>query len=372
MVTTGQREVPISKVVIGEDEIAAVVEVLRSGNLREGAQTRAFEREFAASVRAKHALAVSSGTAALHIAYAALLNPGDEVLTPSFTFFATASMVAAVGATPVFCDVDPDTLTIDIEDAASRITPRTRAIAPVHLFGNPAAVDEILRFARAHNLAIVWDAAQAHGSRFGSADVGSFDDAVCYSFYPSKNMTTGEGGMVCTNDDELAARMKLLRSQGQPKKYLHTVIGYNFRMTDIQAAIGRGQLRRLPQWVAQRRANAAYLQQRLGQLPGVRIQKEQPGGENSYHQFSIMLEDGLSRDAVMQSLRSRGVECAVHYPMPLHQQPVFAQRRTAIHLPVSESLSEKILSIPVHPYLSPEDLEYVADGVQTVAGSPGD
>jgi perosamine synthetase len=365
MAVANQRRVPISKVIIGDDEIEAVVEVLRSGNLREGAQCAAFEEEFAGAVGAAHALSASSGTAALHMAYAALLSPGDEVLIPAFTFFATASMVVAAGAIPIFCDVDPHTFTIDVEDAARRLTDRTRAIAPVHIFGNPVDVDGVRAFARAHNLAVVWDAAQAHGTRFDGIDIGSCEGAVCYSFYPSKNMTTGEGGMVCTDDAALANRMKLIRSQGQPQKYVHTTLGYNYRMTDIQAAIGRGQLRHLSGWIERRRDNAEFLRSGLSQSGRLTVQQEQPRGYHSYHQFSVLVDPAIDRDTVLRALRTGGVECAVHYPTPLHRQPLFAPEWHDKSLPVSEDLSERILSLPVHPYLSTDDLQYVAEQVLT-------
>ncbi|MGH2443086.1 MAG: DegT/DnrJ/EryC1/StrS family aminotransferase, partial [Chloroflexota bacterium] len=353
--------VALSKVVIAEDEIAAVVEVLRSGNLREGPQCRAFETEFAAMTGSRHALTANSGTSALQMAYQAVLESGDEILVPSFTFFATASMALAVGAVPVFCDVDPDTFTIDVADAERRITARTRAIAPVHLFGNPAAVAAVQDLAKRHGLRVLWDAAQAHCTTYEGHDIGSLGDAVCYSFYPSKNMTTGEGGMVCTNDDELAVRMKLLRSQGQKEKYVHSALGFNFRMTDIQAAIGRGQLRKLEAWTRRRRQHAAYLRDRLAHASAVRAQTEQPDGVHSYHQFSIVLDSKIDREQVMTHLKREGVECAVHYPQPLHRQPIFAAGNASLSLPVSEDLSRHILSIPVQPHLSDGDVEYVAD-----------
>jgi perosamine synthetase len=355
--------VPISKVVVSDEEIAAVVAVLRSGNLREGPECRAFETEFAAAVGAEHALAVNSGTAALQLAYQALLQPGDEVLVPTFTFFATASMVAAVGAIPVFCDIRPETLTVDVEDAARRITVRTRAIAPVHLFGNPVDVEAVQRLAQDHDLRIVWDAAQAHLTTFDGVDVGSYGDAVCYSFYPSKNMTTGEGGMICTPDAELAERIRLLRSQGQPRKYWHTTIGYNFRLTDIQAALGRGQLLHLPAWTERRRAHAAYLTRRLAHSDLLSLPREQERGRHSYHQFSVLAERTIDRERVLLGLREHGVEAAVHYPTPLHLQPAFSAEQSAAALPVAEDVARRIFSIPVHPHLDEADLDHVASSV---------
>lgn len=364
-----QRRVALSKVDVSEEEIAAVVGVLRSGNLREGPECRAFEAEFAIAVGARHALTANSGTSALQMAFQALLQPGDEVLVPAFTFFATASMVVAVGAFPVFCDVDPETLTIDVADAAARITSRTRAIAPVHLFGNPANVPAVVDLARQYDLSIIWDAAQAHGSRYDGRDVGSLANVVCYSFYPSKSMTTGEGGMVCTDDADLAERMKLLRSQGQAAKYVHTTLGYNFRLTDFQAAIGRGQLRRLPAWTERRRANAAFLRGRLTSSPLLAVQREQPNGEHSYHQFSVLVDKRIDRDATMKRLREAGVDCAVHYPIPLHRQPLFAPDNESTALPVSEDAARRIFSIPVHAALTETDLDHVVQATLESVGS---
>jgi perosamine synthetase len=365
------RTVPISKVALGEEEIDAAVTVLRSGNLREGYECRAFEEEFAAYVGSEHALTASSGTAALHMAYAAILEPGDEVLVPAFTFFATASMVVATGGVPIFCDIQPDTLTIDVADAAQRLTRRTKAIAPVHIFGNACDVAAIEDLARAHKLHVIWDAAQAHGTQYAGRDIGGLGDVVAYSFYPSKNMTTGEGGMVCTNDADLVARMKLIRSQGQAKKYYHTALGYNFRMTDVQAAIGRVQLRRLPGWVAQRRANAATLRTRLANVSGIEVQREQENSAHSYHQFSILIqpEAGISRDKVLAGLHQRGIEAAVHYPTPLHKQPFFRSLLGDAYLPVSEAVCARILSVPVHPFLNDQDVKHVADSIIEVVGS---
>jgi perosamine synthetase len=361
MMAVSTRHIPISKVVIGEDEIQDVVEVLRSGNLREGPVCAAFEREFAEAVGARFVLTTSSGTAALQMAYQALLQPGDEVLVPAFTFYATASMVVAVGGIPVFCDVDPHTFTLDIQDAEHKLSKRTRAIAPVHLFGNAASASHLRDFADAHRLAIVWDAAQAHGTRYGGRDVGSYGDVATYSFYPSKNMTTGEGGMVTTDREDLAESMKLLRSQGQPHKYWHTTLGYNFRMTDIQAAIGRGQLRRLSEWVVRRRANARYLRDRLTSSGLLFVQQEEANSEHSYHQFTVLLPAAHDREAFMARLRENGVESAIHYPTPLHQQPAFEAYSRGLSLPVSEDASRRVVSLPVHPHLSESDLEYIAE-----------
>lgn len=368
MSVSAKRRIPISKVVIDDEQIEAVVTVLKSGNLREGPECRAFEVEFAQYVGAAHALTASSGTAAIHMAYLALLEPEDEVLVPSFTFFATASMVAAVGAVPVFCDVDPETWTLDLADAARRITPRTRAVAPVHIFGNPVDADSVLALAKAHGLSVIWDAAQAHGAEWQNHDVGSLPGISCYSFYPSKNMTTGEGGMICTDDDSMATKLRLLRSQGQTERYLHPVIGYNFRMTDIQAAIGRGQLRHLAKWTETRRANASYLRSRLDRSPLLTVQKEQDGGKHSYHQFSVIVDESVDRDALVTALVDSGIDCGVYYPIPQHLQPAFA-RFSRESLSATELVSQRVLSVPIHPHLSSGDLQFIADRLLELSGS---
>lgn len=360
------RQIPISRVVIAEDEIDAVVEALRSGELRQGAQVHAFEEEFAQRVGAKHAIAVNSGTAALHTVYAALFAPGDEVLVPAFTFFATASMLLAVGAVPVFCDIDPETLQIDVSDARARITPRTRGIVPVHLFGNAADIPALLALALEHDFRIVWDAAQAHDTLYDQQPVGGLPDAVCYSFYPTKNMTTGEGGMICTPSDSLAARLRLIRSQGEARKYEHVTLGFNFRLTDFQAALGRKQLEKLSAWTAQRRENARYLIEALADLPGIAPQRTTPRATHAYHQLTFVLGDAHDRDTVVHALQDRGVGCMVYYPIPLHQQPIFSQHGGAQRLPASESAAARVFSVPVHPNLSGEELACIADSLRAV------
>ncbi|MGC2432456.1 MAG: DegT/DnrJ/EryC1/StrS aminotransferase family protein, partial [Desulfobaccales bacterium] len=230
------KKIGMAEIKFTEAEIEAAVRVLRSGALRQGKECSAFEEEFAARVGAKFAVTSANGSAALHLAYLAFLQPGDEVLVPSFTFVATASMVTMAGSKPVFCDVDPHTFLLDLEDAARKVSPRTRAISPVHLFGNACDIDAVQTFAKKHHLVIVWDAAQAHGAEYCGQDVGSFGDFVAYSFYPSKNMFVGEGGMTCTDNDEYAAKLRHLRSHGETGKYLHTMLGLNYRMTDVEAA----------------------------------------------------------------------------------------------------------------------------------------
>ena len=360
------QEVSLGGPSITEGDVEEVTRVLRSGRLREGPQCRKFEEEFASKVGSKFAVSLSSGTAALQVAYLVLLQPGDEVLVPSFTFIATASMVALSGATPVFCDVDAKTFTLDLGDAEKRITPHTRAIAPVHLFGNCCDIPGVRAMAGRNNLRIVWDAAQAHGARSAGADVGSFGDLACYSFYPSKNMTTGEGGMITTSDPEIYEKCARMRDHGQTGPNLHTSLGFNYRMTDMQAALGLSQLKRLDSLVGRRRENAGFLDEGLREVEGITPPHVPDGVEHSYNQYSILLagEQGKERrEEFRDQLRERGIETAVYYSRPLHLQPVFAERPQP-NLPVSEDLSDRIVSLPVHTGLRAEDLRRITGAVR--------
>jgi perosamine synthetase len=365
------NNIEISKVKLTEEEIEAAVDVLRSGNLRQNGQCEAFEREFASVVGAGHAVTCANGSASLHLAYMSFLKPGDEVLVPSFTFMATGSMVTMSGARPVFCDIDPETFLIDLADAERRVTERTRAIAPVHLFGNPVDAGAVADFAARHNLIVVWDAAQAHGASWDNHDVGSFGDFVCYSFYPSKNMFVGEGGMICTNNPDYDAKMRLLRSHGESGKYIHTLIGFNYRMTDVEAAIGRRQLLRLDRMLAQRRANAEVISSGLSDIPGIRPQKPTGRGVHAWHQYCVVVnaeEFGCNRDALAQKLKEKGVASGVHYPRGLHQQPVFQELYGPLSLPVTEKTAETILALPVHHGLSVDDASIVVEAVRQARG----
>lgn len=350
-----------------EEEIKAAVAVMRSGALRQGAECDAFEDEFAALVGARHAVSSANGSAALHLAYMAFLQPGDEVLVPAFTFIATGSMVTAAGGRPIFCDIHPDTFLIDLDDAERKITPRTRAISPVHLFGNPCDLDAVQAFAERHRLKILWDAAQAHGAKWRGRDIGSASDFVAYSFYPTKNLFVGEGGMTCTDDAEHAHRMRFLRSHGQTGKYLHTMLGLNYRMTDVEAAIGRRQLHRLDAMLMARRRNGEILRRGLSSISGLYPQQIIPGGEHAWHQFCFRVEPeefGLDRDQLAQKLAAAGIASGVHYPRGLHQQPVFRELyEDLLPLPFTEALAEKILAVPVHHGLPEDGAERTVDAI---------
>jgi len=360
----------ISEIVLSEPEIDAAVAVLKSGALRQGKECQAFEEEFAAATGAGFAVTCSNGTAALHMSYWDSVGPGDEVLVPAFTFIATGSMVTAVGAKPVFCDVDPDTFLLDLKDARARITERTRAIAPVHLFGNPCDSNAVTAFAQEFDLVIVADAAQAHGATYNGIDVGAFGDYAAYSFYPSKNMFVGEGGMVTVADADKAERLRNLRSHGQTGKYYHTSLGLNYRMTDVEAAIGRVQLTRLDEMVSVRRRNAELLHESLSEIPGLQCQTVTPGGNSSWHQFCVVIEPeefGMTRDQLGRALHEAGVATGVHYPRGLHQQPVFEELYGTQTLPVTEYLAERILAIPVHHGLITGQVEDIVAAVLEAA-----
>lgn len=362
----------IAQINFDRREFEAVARVMRSGHWRMGAVTERFERRFARFVGARHAVAVSSGTAALFLAYKALLKPGDEVIVPDFTFAATASMVLAAGAKPVLADVDPQTSTLDPQDVERCISRRTRALAPVHLYGMPADTPALASLARRHGLKIVWDAAQAHGAKVSGRDVGSFGDAVCYSFYPSKNMTTGEGGMVTTSDAALAGELRLLRSHGESSRYFHERVGFNFRPTDLSSALGIVQLRKLPAALRVRKRNARMLALGLAGIHGISVPQETGHRLSAFNSFTIRIDPeiiGRSRDAVQQALARRGIETAVHYPRPLHRQPILRGLGTDQDFPVSTRLAETVLSLPVHPSLRRHDIERIIEAVKSIACS---
>ena len=364
------RRIPIAQVCFDRREILAVERVLRSGRLRAGPVEEDFEARFARSVGAQHAVAVNSGTAALYLAYRALLKPGDEIIVPDFTFVATASMAVAVGAQPVFADVDPEFYTLDPAEVERRITRRTRALAPVHLYGHPADVSRLSRLARRHNLMVIWDAAQAHGAEFRGRDVGSFPDVACYSFYPSKNMTTGEGGMITTSDSALAESFRLARSHGEESRYFHVSLGFNFRLTDVSAAMGIEQLKKLPAAIRRRQRNAALLTRGLTGIPGVALPHLREGISHAFSIFTLRLDPeilGISREMFQKELARRGIETAVHYPLPLHCQPIFRGCGDDRDFPVSTRLANTVLSIPVHPGLDRSAIRRIILAVREVA-----
>ncbi len=288
---------------------------------------------------------------------------------PDFTFVATGAMVAAAGAKPVFADVNPKTFTIDVAEVERVITARTRAIVPVHLYGQPADIAGLTRLARRHNLRIIWDAAQSHGAHSQGRDVGSFQDVVCYSFYPTKNMTTGEGGMLTTSHNSLAKQLRLLRSHGEASRYRHVRIGFNFRTTDIASAIGNVQLAKLPKAIIARQRNARILTQGLSGIPGLQTPEPAPDTGHAFSLFTICIDAkhaGMSRDELAAALKQCGIQSAVHYPLPLHRQPVFRGYGLDRDFPISARLARSVLSLPVHPGVTADDCHYIVQSVREI------
>lgn len=356
--------IPAAKPLIGDDERAAVDRVLRSGMVAQGPEVAAFESEFSDQlVPGVECIAVSSGTAALHLGLvAAGIGPGDEVIVPSFTFAATANSVALAGATPVFADIEADYFCLDPASVRAAVTPRTRAIMPVHLYGLPADMDAIAGLAAEFSLAIFEDAAQAHGASLGGVNVGAFGAFGAFSLYPTKNMTSGEGGMVSTSSPGLARTVRLLRNQGMERRYENEVVGFNQRMTDLHAAIGRVQLAKLAAWTAQRRANAAFLD---ANLQGVVTPAVRPGATHVYHQYTIRV--GADRDRIVSALHDEwGVGTGVYYPIPNHQLPSLAHFAPGLELPQTAVAAAEVISLPVHPALTEADLTRVAEAVNAV------
>jgi dTDP-4-amino-4,6-dideoxygalactose transaminase len=359
--------IPAAKPLIGDEEREAVDRVLRSGMIAGGPEVAAFEQEFAAQVAGGwECVAVNSGTSGSHLGLlAAGVGPGDEVIVPSFTFAATANSVALTGATPVFVDIEPDFFCIDAAAVEAAITPRTKGVMPVHLYGHPADMTALRAVADKHGLAIYEDAAQAHAAAWQGQPVGTFGDFAMFSLYPTKNMTSGEGGMVSCKDAETARRVRLLRNQGMERRYENEVVGFNARMTDVHAAIGRAQLAKLAGWTHQRQANAAFLDENLS---GVVVPPVAAGATHVYHQYTIRVV-GHDRDAFAAALAERGVGSGVYYPIPNHRLPSLEHFAPGLDLPVTEEAAQQALSLPVHPALSQADLEAVVEAVNAVAAA---
>lgn len=357
--------IPIAKPMIGSEEIAAVEEVLRSGMLTQGESVRRFEDAFSSYIGTKNCVAVSNGTVALDLALKALgLQAGDEVITPAFTFIATANCALYQGLKPIFADVDAKTFNIDPEDLKERITPRTRAVLGVHLYGQPFDLKAVSQICEDHSLALIEDSAQAHGAEFEGRKVGGFGTG-CFSFYPTKNMTTSEGGAITTDDDTLAARLRLLRNHGDTGKYNHVLLGYNYRMTNIQGAIGLVQLKRLEDFTARRINNAEFLNRSI-RIKGLTTPFRAPKVRHVYHQYVVRVEDDFpaKREKLMEYLQAKGIGSAVHYPKPVYEQPLYRELGyDSVRCPVSEDVSKRVLSLPVHPALQQQDLDYIAETI---------
>ncbi len=354
------KPIPLAKPIITRAERRAVDRVLRSGNLAQGPEVAAFEKEFSQFVDGRECVAVNSGTSALHVALLSLgIGPGDEVIVPSFTFAATANSVALAGATPVFVDIDPQTFNIDPREIERAITPRTKAIQVVHLYGLPANMGEIMKIANRHNLNVVEDAAQAHLASINGKPVGTFGDAAAFSFYPTKNMTSGEGGMIVFADGEKARFARLLRNQGMEKRYQNEVVGFNLRMTDIHAAIGRQQLKRIEGWTGKRKENAGFLSSRIS---GATTPFIPAGYSHVFHQYTVRVP--RNRDGFSSKLNELGIGNGVYYPTQVHKLPSFSKDVDLRH---TQEATEQVISLPVHPSLARKDLIRIADSVNQIA-----
>ncbi len=351
--------IPIAKPIIGDDEVEEVVKVLRSGFIAQGPKVEEFEEKFAEYIGVKHAVATSSGTTALHLALlAAGIGPGDEVITTPFSFAATGNSILYVGAKPVFIDIDSKTYNMDSQLIENAVTDKTKAILPVHLYGQPADMDPINVVADDHGLVVIEDAAQAHGAIYNDKKVGSIGSMGCFSYYPTKNMTTSEGGMITTNNKNYAESARVLRAHGESERYNHVVLGYNFRMTDISAAIGLVQLKKLEKFNAKRIANANYLTEHIKKIEGITPPYVLDNVKHVFHQYTVRIGNSRRND-IMEFLNNNGVGTGIHYPKPIYQQNIYQELNISASCPISEKASLEVLSLPVHPSLETADLKKI-------------
>lgn len=364
------RPIALSGPDITEREIAAVAAVLRTPRLSMGPELAAFERALASRVGAAHAVAVNSGTSALHLALlAAGIGPGDEVITTPFSFVASANAILYVGARPVFVDIDADTLNMDPRRIEAAVTPRTKAVLAVHIFGLPCAMTAVTAAADRHDLVVIEDACEALGATWQGRPAGSFGLASAFGFYPNKQITTGEGGAVVTSDDGVAALVRSLRNQGRAadgRWLAHERIGYNYRLDELSAALGRVQLERLDEILARRSTVARRYAERLTDVPGVEPLRDVPGAVRSWFVYAVRLPAETDRDAVMTALRAAGVECQAYFP-PIHLQPPYVERFgfAAGDFPIAEAVSRRMLALPFRTNLSEEEIDAVCARLRT-------
>ncbi len=354
--------IPIAKPLISDEEKEEVMKVLGTGILAQGPKVKEFERAFADYIGVKYGVATSSGTTALHIALLCLnVKQGDEVITTPLTFYSTASTILMCGAKPVFVDVQPDTYNIDPNEVKKAITEKTKVILPVHLYGQPCDMDELLEIADEHHIPIIEDACQAHGAEYGGRKVGSLGKISVFSFYPTKNMTTVEGGMITTNDEALAEKARLLRDHGAPERYRHIALGYNYRMSDVYAAIGLGQLKHLDEYNSIRIRNAGILTQTLQDEKWLVTPRVKEGRKHVFHLYVLLTSHANS---LIHHLRKRGVGATASYPVPLYRQEVFRHYPFKAHeCKNAENIAPQQVCLPVHPAVSAEDAEYIAGQV---------
>jgi perosamine synthetase len=365
------RKIPIAKPNFGKEEQTAVKEVLESGILASGPRTKQFEKEFAEYVGVKHAVAVANGTIALDAALKALkIDAGDEVITSAFSFIASGNCILFQNAKPVFADIDPRTFNIDPADVAEKITAKTKALIPVHMFGQPANMDALKEIAEDKGIALVEDAAQAHGAEYKGQKAGSIGAMGCFSFYATKNMTAGEGGMITTNDPKLAEKARLLINHGQSQKYHHDTLGYNYRITELCAAIGSAQLKKLDEFNTKRRDNAKLLTQGIRSFNGLTVPYVDKDVTPVFHQYVLRVEENYpkGRDELADSLAEKGIGVAVHYPIPIYRQPLYLKLGyNDTKCPNTEDACRRVLSLPVHPLVDRKDIEYILDVLEELS-----
>ncbi|MFW9981774.1 MAG: DegT/DnrJ/EryC1/StrS family aminotransferase [Candidatus Thorarchaeota archaeon] len=375
--------IPFAKPIIGDEEKEAVSRVLESGMLAEGKVSREFEKQFSNYIGTKFATVTSNGTTALSTALEAMdIQPGDEVITSPFTFIASANSIAMMGAIPVFVDINPDTYNIDPELIEDAITEKTRAIMPVHIFGLPADMKHILEIAESHDLLVLEDACQAHGGEIEGKKAGAFGDAATFSFYATKNLMTGEGGMVTTNNEEIYDKMLMIKNHGRGKQggYSHFRVGYNNRMMDIVSAIGVVQLKRLPELVKERQKNGQEYNDFFAEYDSIKPQVEEPGFKSGYHLYAPCLySEKMDRDGIVNALRAEGVGSRAVYALPCHKQDTYLNIQdwrwakfvdypdySAISLPVSEDIGLRHFDIPVHPSLTVDEKEHIKNAFHKI------
>jgi perosamine synthetase len=355
--------ISIAKPYIGEEEKKLVLEVLESGMLAQGPKVAALEEEFANLCGVKHAIATTSGTTALHAALLAHdIGEGDEVITTPFTFIASANSILFTGAKPVFVDIEEETFNINTELIEAAITQKTKAILPVHLYGHMCDIEAIMDIAERHGLVVIEDACQAVGATYKGKPSGSFGTGV-FSLYATKNVMSGEGGMITTNSDEIAEKCELIRSHGMKVRYYHKMLGYNYRMSDLHAAIGLAQMGRNDEFMIKRRENASFLSENIESVitPKVKL-----GYEHVWHQYTIRVDGDRDRDAAIKQLNDAGIGTGIFYPVPVHQQEYMREIIGDIELPVSEKMAKQVISLPVHPQVSKADLEKIVSEVNKI------
>jgi perosamine synthetase len=358
--------IPINLPKIGEEEIEAVVKVMRSGPLTNalgaGPTVTKFEKNYAKFAGVKHAVAVNTGTAALHSAIvAAGVKQGDEVILPGFTFVATAEAVVMAGGKPVFTDIDPETYNISPDEIEKNVTKKTKAIVPVDLYGLSVDIKPIRKLAAEHDLAVVEDAAQAHGATYAGKPAGVFADAACWSLYASKNMTTGEGGVVTTDSDEMAETLRLIRTHGEKAKYASVMLGYNYRMSEIQAAIGLVQLEKLPTFVAKRRENAKRLAKLLAASDRLKLPEESQERQHSWYLYTVRLQNATEseRNKIVEELKKKDIGAEVYYVNPVHLMPYYRKSYGERKLPETEKAARQVFSLPIHPGVTEAQVDYI-------------